>query len=127
MPSFFQGRLGFAWPGRGCRAGHSATDETAHISNAMARIKHSSGRLSNNDAEVAADLEQSAQILGAKKVVAYPFGHYDNATRGSAPGRRGTGPHNRAGLPPHRHRQNLLPVIRVGDTMTVDDVKAAIG
>jgi hypothetical protein len=38
------------------------------------------GRMVNESAEaIAADLEQSAQILGAKEVIAYPFGHV-NAT-----------------------------------------------
>ncbi|MGP3533343.1 polysaccharide deacetylase family protein [Microbacterium sp. RD1] len=40
------------------------------------------GRMVNDSADViAADLEQSAQILGAKEVVAYPFGHYNDTAK----------------------------------------------
>jgi hypothetical protein len=40
------------------------------------------GRMVNDPAEViAADLEQSAQILGAKEVVAYPFGHHNDTAK----------------------------------------------
>ena len=36
------------------------------------------GRMVNDDADtIAADLETSAQILGAKEVVASPFGHFN--------------------------------------------------
>lgn len=31
--------------------------------------------------EIVADLEQSAEILGAKEIFAYPFGHYDDAAK----------------------------------------------
>lgn len=40
------------------------------------------GRMVNYSAEaIAADLEQSAQILGAKEVIAYPFGHYNDTAK----------------------------------------------
>ncbi|MDA4892731.1 MULTISPECIES: polysaccharide deacetylase family protein [unclassified Microbacterium] len=40
------------------------------------------GRMVNWSADqIAADLEQSAAILGAKEVVAYPFGHYNDTTK----------------------------------------------
>ena len=40
------------------------------------------GRMVNwSAAEIAADMETSAQILGAKEVMAYPFGHYDDTAK----------------------------------------------
>lgn len=40
------------------------------------------GRMVNwTAAEIAADLETSASILGAKEVIAYPFGHYDDRSK----------------------------------------------
>lgn len=85
----------------GCRA------RTRDMHRADANRK---GRLVNEDADaIAADFGQSAQILGAKKVVAHPFGTSTTQQRGSAPDRRGTGPHDRAGLRPHRHRQLCCP------------------
>ena len=40
------------------------------------------GRMVNWSAEdIAADLETSAEILGAKEVVAYPFGHHDERSK----------------------------------------------
>ena len=40
------------------------------------------GRMTNSTAdEIAADLEASATVLGAKEVVAYPFGHYNDITK----------------------------------------------
>lgn len=87
------------------------------------------GRMVNDPADViAADLEQSAQILGAKEVVAYPFGHHDDTTTrgvaeaGFALGRTIEHGYVRIGTDKLR-----LPVIRIDYGMTVDAVKRAIG
>lgn len=87
------------------------------------------GRMVNEDADtIAADLERSAQILGAKEVVAYPFGHYNETTEEGV---------RRAGFELGRTIEHgyvrvgtdklALPVIRVDYGMTVDDLKAEIG
>lgn len=87
------------------------------------------GRMVNEDADtIAADLERSAQILGAKEVVAYPFGHYNETTKEGV---------RRAGFELGRTIEHgyvrvgtdklALPVIRVDYGMTVDDLKAEIG
>ncbi len=83
------------------------------------------GRLVNEDADtIAADLETSAQILGAKEVVAYPFGHYDDTTKegvrraGFALGRGsngGTSGSERISWP--------CPSSRIDYGMTVDDLR----
>lgn len=87
------------------------------------------GRMVNEDADtIAADLEQSAKILGAKEVVAYPFGHYNDTTKEGM---------RRAGFELGRTVEHgyvhvgtdklALPVIRINYGMTVDDLKDAIG
>ncbi|MDQ1074521.1 polysaccharide deacetylase family protein [Microbacterium sp. SORGH_AS_0969] len=87
------------------------------------------GRMVNDDADtIAADLEQSATILGAKEVVAYPFGHYNDTTKEGV---------RKAGFELGRTIENgyvrigtdklALPVIRMNYGMTVDDLKDAIG
>jgi len=87
------------------------------------------GRMVNEDAAtIAADLEKSAQILGAKEVVAYPFGHYNDTTKegvreaGFALGRTIEHGYVRIGTD-----KLALPVIRMNYGMTVDDLKDAIG
>lgn len=87
------------------------------------------GRMVNGTAdEVAADLETSAGILGAKEVVAYPFGHYDDtAKQGVA----------RAGFELARTtdqgyvRQGTdklaLPCIRINAGTTMSEFIAAVG
>lgn len=87
------------------------------------------GRMVNDDADtIAADLEQSAQILGAKEVVAYPFGHYNDTTK---EGVRRAGFELGRTIEPGYVRigtdKLALPVIRVNYGMTVDDLKAEIG
>ncbi|MCC4248186.1 xylanase [Microbacterium testaceum] len=87
------------------------------------------GRMVNDDADtIAADLEQSAAILGVKEVVAYPFGHHDATTKEGV---------RRAGFELGRTVEHgyvrvgtdklALPVIRVNEGMTVDDLRDAIG
>ncbi|WP_050901755.1 polysaccharide deacetylase family protein [Microbacterium testaceum] len=87
------------------------------------------GRMVNEDAAtIAADLEQSAKILGAKEVVAYPFGHYNDTTKegvreaGFELGRTIEHGYVRIGTD-----KLALPVIRMNYGMTVDDLKDAIG
>ncbi|MBM3716133.1 MAG: xylanase [Actinobacteria bacterium] len=87
------------------------------------------GRLVNDDvATIVADLEESARILGAKDVVAYPFGHYDDRTKeavraaGFALGRTIEPGYVRIGTD-----KLALPVVRVNYGMTVDELAAAIG
>ncbi|KTS64295.1 xylanase [Microbacterium testaceum] len=87
------------------------------------------GRMVNDDADtIAADLEQSATILGAKEVVAYPFGHYNDTTKegvrkaGFELGRTIEHGYVRIGTD-----KLALPVIRMNYGMTVDDLKDAIG
>lgn len=87
------------------------------------------GRMVNDDADtIAADLEQSAAILGAKEVVAYPFGHFDDTTK---EGLRRAGFELGRTIEPGYVRigtdKLALPVIRINYGMSVDDLKAAIG
>lgn len=87
------------------------------------------GRMVNEDVgTIAADLEHSAQILGAKEVVAYPFGHYNDTTK---EGVRRAGFELGRTIEPGYVRigtdKLALPVIRIDYGMTVDDVKAEIG
>jgi len=87
------------------------------------------GRMVNEDADtIAADLNRSAQILGAKEVVAYPFGHYNDTTKEGV---------RRAGFELGRTIEHgyvrigtdklALPVIRMNYGMTVDDLRKEIG
>jgi hypothetical protein len=87
------------------------------------------GRIVNWTAEqIAADLEQSAQILGAREVIAYPFGHFnDTAKQGVA----------QAGFEMARTIEQgyvrigtdklALPCIRMNYGMNVDDLAGLIG
>jgi hypothetical protein len=87
------------------------------------------GRMVNWSAdEIAADLERSAQILGAKEVIAYPFGHY-NATAKEGVARAGfelartiDQGYVRIGTD-----KLALPCIRINYGMSVDDLAALIG
>lgn len=87
------------------------------------------GRMVNEPADViAADLEQSAQILGAREVVAYPFGHYDDEAK------RGV---SQAGVELARTIEQgyvrigqdklALPCIRINYGMGVDALTGLIG
>ncbi len=87
------------------------------------------GRMVNLSAdEVAADLETSAQILGAKEVIAYPYGHY-NATAEAGVTKAGfllartiQYGYVKIGTP-----KLELPVIRINYGDTVDALKNNIG
>jgi hypothetical protein len=78
--------------------------------------------------EIAADLETSARVLGAKEVVAYPFGHYNDAARQAV---------TQAGYELARTIEQgyvhigtdklALPCIRINYGMTVDDLVGLIG
>lgn len=87
------------------------------------------GRMVNDDVDtIAADLEKSAEILGAKEVVAYPFGHYNDTTKeavrkaGFEMGRTVEQGYVRIGTD-----KLALPVVRMNYGMTVDDLKGYIG
>lgn len=87
------------------------------------------GRMVNDDADtIAADLETSAQILGAKEVVAYPFGHYNDTTK---EGVHRAGFELGRGIEPGYVRigtdKLALPVVRIDYGMTVEDLQAKIG
>jgi hypothetical protein len=87
------------------------------------------GRMVNDDADtIAADLETSARILGAKEVVAYPFGHYNDTTK---EGVRRAGFDLGRGIEPGYVRigtdKLALPVVRIDYGMTVEDLQAKIG
>jgi len=87
------------------------------------------GRMVNDPAEViAADLEQSAQILGAKQVVAYPFGHY-NATAQAAVAQAGfeLARTIEQGYVRIGADKLALPCIRIDYGMTADDLARLIG
>jgi len=87
------------------------------------------GRMVNLSAdEVAADLEESAKVLGAKEVIAYPYGHY-NATAEEGVTKAGfllarTIEHGyvKIGTP-----KLELPVIRINYGDTVQGLKENIG
>jgi len=87
------------------------------------------GRMVNEPVDVvAADLERSAQILGAKEVVAYPYGHYNDTAKqamrqaGFALGRTTEHGYVRIGTD-----KLALPVIRVDYGMSVTALARAIG
>ena len=86
------------------------------------------GRMVNWSAEqIAADLETSAQILGAKEVVAYPFGHHDErskegvAAAGYEMARTIEQGYVRIGTD-----KFALPCVRINFGMTVDDLKGLV-
>ncbi|MDQ1082792.1 MULTISPECIES: polysaccharide deacetylase family protein [Microbacterium] len=87
------------------------------------------GRMVNDDADtIAADLETSAKILGAKEVIAYPYGHYDDTAK---EGVRRAGFELARGIEPGYVRigtdKLALPVVRIDYGMTVEDLEAKIG
>jgi hypothetical protein len=78
--------------------------------------------------EVAADLEESAKVLGAKEVIAYPYGHY-NATAEEGVTKAGfllarTIEHGYVKIGTHKLE---LPVIRINYGDTVQGLKENIG
>lgn len=87
------------------------------------------GRMVNEPADViAADLDQSAQILGAKEVVAYPFGHYDDeAKRGVAQAGFELARTIEQGYVRIGQDKLALPCIRINYGMGVDALAGLIG
>lgn len=87
------------------------------------------GRMVNWPAEqIAADLEQSAQILGAKEVIAYPFGHFnDTAKAGVAQAGFELARTIEQGYVRIGTDKLALPCIRVNYGMTVADLVPLIG
>ncbi|MDL5352838.1 polysaccharide deacetylase family protein [Microbacterium sp. zg-YB36] len=86
------------------------------------------GRIVNwSAAEIAADLETSAQILGAKEVVAYPFGHYnDTAKEGLRQAGFDLARTIEQGYVRPGTDKLALPCIRINYGMTVDDLRQLI-
>jgi len=87
------------------------------------------GRIVNwSPADIAADLETSGQILGAKEVLAYPFGHYSDTAKEGV---------RLAGFELARTIEHgyvrpgtdklALPCIRIDYGTTVDDLRQLIG
>ncbi|WP_259607122.1 MULTISPECIES: polysaccharide deacetylase family protein [Microbacterium] len=87
------------------------------------------GRMTNWSAEqIAADLETSAAILGAKEVVAYPFGHYTETTKeGTAKAGFTFGRTIEWGYVTPGTDKLALPVIRVNYGDSVDALASWIG
>lgn len=78
--------------------------------------------------EIAADLELSAADLGAKEVVAYPFGHYDDRSKeGVALAGFDLAVTIEHGYVTVGSDKLALPRIRMNWGMTVEDLAAAIG
>ncbi|MEH3090245.1 MAG: polysaccharide deacetylase family protein [Microbacterium arborescens] len=79
--------------------------------------------------EIVTDLETSASVLGgAKEVIAYPFGHHDDAAKQAV----ADAGYEMARTIEHGYvsigtDKLALPVIRVNYGMTVDDLKKSIG
>ncbi len=87
------------------------------------------GRMVNySEEEIVADLEQSAQILGAKEVIAYPYGHYNDTAKAGVAG---------AGFEMARTIEQgyvrigtdklALPCIRINYGMGVESLRNLIG
>jgi hypothetical protein len=87
------------------------------------------GMLVNEGAdEIAADLEQSAAVLGVKEVVAYPFGHYNDTTKqGVAAAGFEMGRTIEPGYVSIGTDKLALPVVRVNYGMNVNDIINLIG
>lgn len=87
------------------------------------------GRMVNESAEViAADLEASAAYIGAKEVIAYPFGHYnDTAKAGVAAAGFELARTIDYGYVHIGTDKLALPVIRMNYGMTVNDLARQIG
>ena len=78
--------------------------------------------------EIAADLEASATVLGAKEVVAYPFGHYNDTTKeGVAQAGFELGRTTQPGYVSIGTDKLALPVIRVDYGMGLDALVGLIG
>jgi len=87
------------------------------------------GRMVNWSAEqIAADMETSAQILGAKEVMAYPFGHYNDTAK---EGLRRAGYEMARTIEPgyvHAGTDKLaLPTIRINYGMGLDEFRDLVG
>ncbi|ALJ19461.1 polysaccharide deacetylase family protein [Microbacterium sp. No. 7] len=104
--------------------------QRSHTHDMHSAGENGKGRMVNwTPEQIAADLEQSAAVLGgAKEVVAYPFGHYDDRTKqgvalaGFALGRTTEQGYVRIGTD-----KLALPCIRINFGMTVGDLADLIG
>jgi hypothetical protein len=79
-------------------------------------------------ADIVADMETSAQILGAKEVMAYPFGHYNDTAK---EGLREAGYELARTIEPGYVAigtdKLALPTIRINYGMNLDDLISLIG
>ena len=87
------------------------------------------GRMVNwTPEEISADLERSAEILGATEVIAYPYGHYDDRSKeGVAAAGFDLAVTVDHGYVTVGSDKLALPRIRMNWGMTVDDLADAIG
>jgi hypothetical protein len=87
------------------------------------------GRMVNwSEADIAADLQTSAQILGATEVIAYPYGHYnDTAKAGVAAAGFEMAVTTEWGYVTVGSDKLALPRVRMNWGMTVDDLAGMIG
>lgn len=87
------------------------------------------GRMVNWTAdEIAADLETSAEILGVKEVVAYPFGHYNDTTKqGVAQAGFEMGRTIEQGYVSIGTDKLALPVVRINYGMGLNEIINLIG
>lgn len=87
------------------------------------------GRMVNwSEADITADLETSAQILGAKEVIAYPYGHYnDTAKAGVAAAGFEMAVTTEWGYVTVGSDKLALPRVRMNWGMTVGDLAGLIG
>jgi len=104
-------------------------DQRSHTHDMHDPGANGQGRMVNwSAAEIAADLETSAQILGAKEVIAYPFGHYNETSKegvaqaGYALARTIEQGYVRVGTD-----KLALPCIRVNYGTTLGEFIAAVG
>ncbi|WP_230206558.1 polysaccharide deacetylase family protein [Microbacterium gorillae] len=87
------------------------------------------GRMVNWTVEqIAADLDTSAKILGAKEVIAYPYGHYDDRSKqGVAAAGFDLAVTTEHGYVRIGSDKLALPRVRMNFGMTVDDLASLIG
>ena len=87
------------------------------------------GRMVNwSAAEIAADLETSASVLGVKEVIAYPYGHYNDTTKqGVAQAGFEMGRTIEQGYVSIGSDKLALPVVRINYGMGLDAIIGLIG
>lgn len=103
--------------------------QRSHTHNMHEAGDNGKGRMVNwSAAEIAADLEESAAIVGAKEVVAYPYGHHNETTKeGVAQAGFTFGRTIDWGYVSIGSDKLALPVIRVNYGTTLEDLIPDIG